>query len=52
MEEHIEYCKTVKYESERDSKYIFAKTSDAAQKIIITTLLFDVPHFVRRQLPR
>jgi hypothetical protein len=38
-----EYRKTVKFEPQGDSRYLFVKSSDPGREIQIHTMIFDVP---------
>lgn len=43
MTQRPEYQKTVAYDPDGDSRYIFVKESDPGREIVITTQLFDIP---------
>ena len=43
MKNRQEHRKTVSYDPEGDSRYIFVKESDPGREIIITTQLYDIP---------
>jgi hypothetical protein len=43
MESRKEFRKTVNYDPDGDSRYVFIKESDPGREIIVTTQLYDIP---------